>query len=129
MTSCSQDCQCPQVAGFLAVVPGAVLGIIVWRQLGDESSELTAHAAIGIIVLAFVVLQVLAAVWRPKPDTKLRYSSRLKCPKVSADRRLLWQFSGLSSCVQTHDLRKALTQHQALKHRQPAGSDVKACFL
>ena len=60
-----------QVLAFLAVVPGAVLGIILWRQL-VETSLLTAHASVGLIVLGFTVLQVLALAWRARPCTKLR---------------------------------------------------------
>ena len=62
-----------QVTAFLAIIPGAVLGNILWRQLGVLSSSLlTAHGSIGNIILGLVFLQVLAVILRPKPDTKLR---------------------------------------------------------
>ena len=62
-----------QVTAFLAIIAGAVLGNILWRQLGVLSSSLlTAHGSIGNIILGLVFLQVLAVILRPKPDTKLR---------------------------------------------------------
>ena len=63
-----------QILAFLAVVPGAALGNILWRQLGvTATSLLTAHGSIGNIILGFIFLQVLAVVLRPKPENKLRW--------------------------------------------------------
>lgn len=72
---------------LLAVVPGAVLGIILWRQL-VKTPLLTAHASVGLIVLGFTVLQVFALAWRARAGTKLRYAP--ECPQ--------WQTHGASHC-------------------------------
>ena len=67
-----------QVLAFLAVAAGAALGIIMWRRL-VKTPLLTAHACVGLIILTFAVLQVLALAWRARPGTKLRSAPDVLC--------------------------------------------------
>ena len=64
-----------QLVAGLFIIVGAILGIIGWTQIPRVRRILLAHMVIGLILLAFVVLQVAIALGRPSPNSNLRYGS------------------------------------------------------
>lgn len=63
----------PQLVAGLFIIVGAILGIIGWTEIPRVRRILLAHMVIGLILLAFVVLQVSIALSRPNPKSNLRY--------------------------------------------------------
>ena len=62
-----------QLVAALFIIVGAILGIIGWTEIPRVRRILLAHMVIGLILLAFVVLQVSIALGRPSPKSNLRY--------------------------------------------------------
>lgn len=64
-----------QLVAALFIIVGAILGIIGWTEIPRVRQILLAHMVIGLILLAFVVLQVSIALGRPSLKSNLRYGA------------------------------------------------------
>lgn len=64
-----------QVLALSCILAGFGLGVYLWTKVAPIDRTLCAHVSIGIITTAFALLQSLALVARPKPNTKLRWDA------------------------------------------------------
>ncbi|CAL8468982.1 g8523 [Coccomyxa elongata] len=60
------------VLALFCILAGFGLGVYLWTKVAPINRTLCAHVSIGIITTAFALLQGLAVVARPKPESKLR---------------------------------------------------------
>lgn len=94
-----------QVLALACILAGFGLGVYLWTKVAPIDRTLCAHVSIGIITTAFALLQGLALVARPKPDTKLRWDAAQMAPLLSsvlaaADGRIgHFPTSGATNCT------------------------------
>jgi hypothetical protein len=65
-----------QIVSAACILAGFGLGVYLWVYTPLDNT-LLAHVVIGVITTAFVILQALAVVARPNPDSKYRCSPNL----------------------------------------------------
>jgi len=61
-----------QLTAAVLILVGLILGAIGWGAISHVRRILMAHMVIGLILFAFVWLQVISALARPSPKSNLR---------------------------------------------------------
>jgi hypothetical protein len=71
------------MGALLIALAGFALGVYLWTQQEPLDDLTLAHVSIGTIMVGFMLLQALAIVARPKPQSKYRcMPSRASCSSV-----------------------------------------------
>lgn len=65
-----------QAIAFILILAGFALGVYIWTQTPQLDDVLMAHVVLGVLTTGLAILQALAVVARPKPESKLRCAAQ-----------------------------------------------------